>query len=296
MANLVSVGIASYKAAGLLERTVRSVRQKSTSLEKLSVFHNPSPGDGECRDRIAMMMSEGLINDVVWSPENVGYAGAVARFMSDHIKEKGAGGVDWSHFIYLDNDVEIITPGWDTQLSTMADSNPELGMVYPNWGPYNIQRPNYKECMWGVGFCFLVTRKVITEVGLMDCTLGHQEEADYALRVRLAGYKLACIPEVVVNHLATTTNDPASMERINAGVIRFVDKWNHYFCGKSQGYHSPNVLRWEDWHPNALYLEEFWKPLLPELNKAPAEVTLNGAAYDLIMVPRYRNFYRGRII
>lgn len=56
------------------------------------------------------------------------------------------------------------------------------------------------------------------------------------------------------------------------------------------------MLRWEDWHPNALYMEEYWKTQMPNLNEAPEVRTLDGREYDLIRVPRFKDFYRGRII
>jgi GT2 family glycosyltransferase len=134
------------------------------------------------------------------------------------------------------------------------------------------------------------------DTGDFDESLGHQEEADYALRLRMAGWKCATAPEVMVSHNATATNDPAATERIGRGVVNWVNKWCKYFGGKNLNYHSPNVLRWEDWPPNALYLEEYWKPKLPALNDNPQTVTLDGREYDLIKTPKYSGFYRGRII
>ena len=192
----------------------------------------------------------------------------------------------------------IQTPAWDHLLASALDQNPELGVVYPGEQPYQIPRASYIECMWGVGFAFACTRKAITEAGVFDTNIGHQNECDWALRVRMAGYKCACLPKVKVQHDATASNDPLQRERINKGVVEFVDKWCKYFGGKTLGYHSPNVLRWEDWPPNALYLEEYWlrKPELHWLNEAAEVVTLDGREYDLIRVPRLKDFYKSRII
>ena len=112
----------------------------------------------------------------------------------------------------------------------------------------------------------------------------------------MAGYKCAALRQVQVGHDATATNNPASIERINRGVVRWVDKHNRYFNGKNFHYHSPNVTRFEDWPPNALYLEEYFKAKLPGLNDAPEVVNIDGREYDLIRVPRFKEFYRGRII
>ncbi len=99
-----------------------------------------------------------------------------------------------------------------------------------------------------------------------------------------------------MSHNATATNDPSSIERINRGVVQFVDKWNRYFNGKNFNYHSSNVTRWEDWPPNALYLEEYWRMKLPGLNANPEVATIDGREYDLIKVPRFKDYYRCRII
>jgi hypothetical protein len=114
----------------------------------------------------------------------------------------------------------------------------------------------------------------------------------------MAGYRCAALPELRMDHDATATSSPASTERIARGVINFVNKWNLYFCGKNFNYHSPNVLRWEDWPPNALYLEEKWKlrDELAGLNAEPEEVLIDGQQYDLIVSLKLAGFYRGRII
>lgn len=199
-----------------------------------------------------------------------------------------------------DNDAEVMTRGWDETLCSYLDRFHEIGMMFPNgFGPRAIDRGAYKELLWGVGFAFVINRIAMRDTGDFDEKIGHQNEADYCMRLRMAGYKCATTAttaEAVIAHLATATNDPASIERINRGVIEFVNKWNWYFCGKNVNYHSPNVLRWDDWPPNALYLEEYWKLKMPGLNAQPEEVELDGQTYDLLKVPRPGGFYRGRIV
>jgi hypothetical protein len=195
-----------------------------------------------------------------------------------------------------DNDIEIQTPGWDEALCQYLDRYHEIGMIFPGAGVRPIDRTGYRECMWGVGFCWIVNRMVVADVGMFDTTLGHQEEADYCLRVRMGGWKCAAVPEVSVLHDATASNDPAAIERISRGVINFVNKWTRYFGGKNLNYYSPNVLRWDDWPPNALYLEEWFKLRQPGLNQTPMVVNIEGTEYDLIKVFRLRGFYKGRCI
>ena len=115
--------------------------------------------------------------------------------------------------------------------------------------------------------------------------------------IETAQSEVGAISRMLLKHPRAAFGDTASIERINRGVREFVDKWCRYFCGKNINYHSPNVLRWEDWPPNALYLEDWWKQT-PSLvnNDSPESFKCNGQEYDLIRVPRFKNFYRGRII
>jgi len=284
----LDIGIASYGNAVRLQKTLQSIAANSATDYRVFVIHNPgAPDDDLAKEIICGAVARNARIVPVWMPENVGYAGAVQKLFEL---------AETEYIAYCDNDIQIQTPGWDETLCRILDQFHEVGMVFPGGGPYPIQRPAYTEVMWGVGFCWVLSRMAQVDAGPFDTTLGHQEEADYCLRVRMAGYKCAAVAQVAVRHDATATSNPASIERINRGVVRFVDKWNRYFNGKNYNYHSVNVTRWEDWGPNALYLEEFWRLKIPALNADPEVVRLDTREYDLIKVPRLKGFYRGRII
>ncbi len=266
---------------------VHSIQLHSVTDWRLFVIHNPSPGDEATKEALGKLAAEDKRIEPVWQDVNVGYAGAVNMLFAAGVTE---------YLAWLDNDARILTPGWDEALCSYLDRFHEIGMIFPNGGAYPLNRGPYTEVMWGVGFCWALNRLAMSDAGSFDATLGHQEEADYCLRVRMVGWKCAAVPDVGVAHDATATNNPASIERINRGVMAWVDKWNHYFNGKNFNYHSVNVTRWEDWPPNALYLEEYYKLKLPGLNDSPEVVSIDGREYDLIRVPRFKDFYRGRII
>jgi GT2 family glycosyltransferase len=283
----ITVGVASYKSAEKLRRTIASIQEQTRSSFRLIVVHNPSEGDDDTRAVIEAAAALYRNVEPVWMPENVGYAGAVNELLRR---------ADSEYLFYADNDIVIHTPGWDEEMALCLDRFHEVGMVFPNGGPCAIDRGQYQEVLWGVGFCWALNRVCMSDVGLFDAEIGHQNECDYCLRVRMAGYRCAALPSVRVHHDATATNNPASIERINRGVIQFVDKWNRYFNGKNYHYHHPNVTRWADWPPNALYLEEYFKTRIGEINTNPEVVTIDGALHDLIKVPRPSGFYRNRII
>ena len=198
---------------------------------------------------------------------------------------------------YSDNDATVHTKGWDEIMWGYLARNLELGIVFSGgYNSYEIKRDKYTECLWGTGCFWMLKKLAMADVGYFDQEIGHQNEVDYQTRLRLAGWKMGVAKEVAVQHQAKQTTDPEAHARIGRGVVEWMNKWVPYFCGKGMGYHSTNVLRFEDWPCNALYLEEYWKIRMPELNSNPEVVVLEGREYDLIKVPRYKDFYKGRII
>ena len=287
MSRRLDIGCAVYGKPQQLQQTVAAIQKHSVTDWRLFLINNPHPRESNINEVICGLADRDPRIVPVWMDLNAGYAGAVNEFMGKSTSE---------YIAYVDDDATINTPAWDETLCGYLDRFHEIGIVFPNGGAYPINRGAYTEIQWGVGFCWVLSRLCKSEVGWFDQEIGHQQEADYCMRVRMAGWKCAAAPEVNVSHAATASNDPASNERIAKGVRDFVNKWCRYFCGKNVNYHSPNVLRWEDWPPNALYMEEYWKLRDPSLNASPQVVTMDGREYDLIRVPRFKDFYRNRVI
>lgn len=285
----LDIGIASYRNPERLRKTLESIERRSQTDWRCFIIHNPS----ECaaHTEAVRVINEAVSRNERFVPKflghNAGYAGAVNVLMQL---------AETEYIAYCDNDIEIVTDGWDEKLCGVLDRHHEVGMIFPNGGCAPIDRGNYTEILWGVGFCWVLNRLAMADTGVFDMAIGHQHEADYCQRVRMAGWRCAALSHVLVQHHATATNDPKATERINRGVVEWVNKWNRYFNGKNFNYHSPNVTRFEDWPPNALYLEEYWKLRMPQLNTAPEVVQFDGREFDLIKVPRFKDFYRGRII
>ena len=288
MSRRLDIGVASFKSPEKLRRCIQNVQRFSTTDWRLIIVHNDSHDqEGDDAYNLAEEAARNSNQITTIKQENTGYAGAVNSLLNFATTE---------YIAYLDNDAYVQTPAWDETLCSYLDRFHEIGWIFPGEGSYLIDRGAYKEVMWATGFCWVINRLAVTDTGKFDAEIGHQEEADYALRLRMAGYKCACANEVSVEHDATATSDPTSIERINRGIVNWVNKWNRYFNGKNFNYHSPNVTRWDDWPPNALYLEEWWKGKLPGLNDSPEKVTVDGRVYDLLRVPRIGGFYGGRVI
>lgn len=307
MSRRLDMGVAVYGKPEALARTVAAIQKHSVTDWRLFLIVNPHPRV-DMKEVVSGLADRDSRIVPVWMATNSGYAGACNELLRTAVTE---------YIAFVDDDATIMTHGWDETLSGYLDRFHEIGMIFPNGGAYQIDRGAYTEVMWGVGFCWMMNRMCASDINgdlsillaermfaesykgremVFNEFLGHQEEADVSQRVRMAGWKCAAVPSVCVNHAATSTNDPASVERINRGVVKWVNLWNAYFNGKNFNYHSPNVTRFEDWPPQALYLEEYWKLRMPDLNAKPEVIVQDGREYDLIRVPRFKSFYTNRII
>jgi GT2 family glycosyltransferase len=284
----IDMGTASYNNPQKLNMMLINMRENSTSDWRFLVVDNASTDPG-VREVIERHASEDSRIIPRFLDHNTGYVGAVNQILE---------WAETNNVGYLDNDAYAITRGWDEKLASYLESNHEVAMAFPNGGAYPIQRTRYMEILWGVGFCWILNRQRYKEIGGFDTEIGHQEEVDFQTRIRLGGWKIVADPSVVVSHDATSTRNPDAQERINAGVVNWVNKWNKYFVGPHVTYHSPNVTRFEDWTSH--YMEE-WYQLQPELkglNESPETIYIAalGREVDIIKVPRWQNLYRGRII
>lgn len=288
----LDIGLVAYGNYHGVDAALESMFRTMRTDFRVIVIVNPHPKP-DLNDRVREVLSKHFSGNLAGKlsisemPENLGYAGGVNEFLKLATTE---------YIAYADHDAAFQTRGWDERMASMLDRHHEVGIVFPNGGHAPIPREDYTEILWGVGCAWMLTRLAYSDVGPFDTTIGHHEEVDYITRIRLAGYKVVSIPDLMVSHEGTATSNPANMERINRGIRNWVNKWCAYFCGKNVNYHSDFVLRHEDWHPSALHMEQYFLHHLGQINANPEVITLNGVEYDLIKVPRYKGFYRHRII
>ena len=283
----LDIGLVAYGNSRGIENALQSMKATMQTDYRALVVVNPHP-NAALNVEVAQALDrnpERLTVKVM--PENVGYAGGVNEILK---------WAETEYIAYSDHDAMFHTPGWDERMASVLDRHHELGILFPNGGPAPIPRGDYTEILWGVGCAWMLTRLAYADVGGFDTEIGHQEEVDVQTRIRLAGYKIGAIPEIGVSHAASSSSNPANLERINRGIRNWVNKWAAYFCGKNVGYHSDFVLRHEDWGPSALHLEQFYLQRLGPINANPEEIMIDGVEYDLIKVPRLKGFYRNRII
>jgi hypothetical protein len=324
----LDIGVASYRNPEKLRATLASIEAMSTTDWRCFIVHNPSDAlsaDGRLEDGFtqAHIINAKMRNprfEIVQLDSNVGYAGAVNKLFEL---------AETPYVAYLDNDVDIRTRGWDEQFCAILDAHPEVAQVFPGAGHYGFNNGLYNECLWSAGYCFAIRRDVWkrpqpnqnsiwpyrpnpknfakTVFGVMDITLGHHEEVDLMIRLRLAGYRIACIPGVDILHHESSTKSPESAKRIHAGVVRWMNKWNRYFVGdvltypnpdpdSGEGY-DPRTLRYTDWPPCTMYLERMTLAKFPNWNAAPRTVMVAGVGeMDAVEILKPKGCYVGRAI
>jgi GT2 family glycosyltransferase len=318
----LDIGVASYRNPEKLRATLASIEAMSTTDWRCFIVHNESDDfEGHEALRVARDAYDRNRRFMWMGQANTGYAGAVNRIFEL---------AETPYVAYLDNDVEIRTRGWDEQFCALLDAHPEVAQVFPGAGHYGFHNGAYDECLWSAGYAWAIRREAIDKeyewwqqeypgtlqpTG-MDQYLGHHEEVDLMIRLRLAGYRIACIPGVDILHHESSTKSPESAKRIHAGVVRWMNKWNRYFVGdvltypnpdpdSGEGY-DPRSLRYTDWPPCALYLERWTLAQFPDWNSRVAEsdddggqvrrVMTSAGEMDAIEILKPKGCYVGRAI
>ena len=317
MSRRLDLGIASYGNSEKLLVTLDSIIKHTVSDWRCFIVDNPGP-DPETRTVIRGAANRDHRFIPVYLDSNIGYAGAVNTIIDCCVS-------DTPYIVYMDNDVEIHTPGWDLALMKILDDYDECAQVFPGYGHYGFFNGRYHECLWNAGYFWMARKTAL--VGLlnkeyphrgsgfvpsknnwpMDTNLGHHEEVDLIIRFRMAGFTIGCNPDVHVTHHETATSSPESARRIHMGVVRWMNKYNRYFCGdvlkypnpdpdSKEGY-DPRSLRYTDWHPMALYLERMTLHYFPDWNANPRTVNVPGVGeMDVIEVLKPKGCYVGRAI
>ncbi|HVN48273.1 MAG TPA: glycosyltransferase, partial [Bacteroidota bacterium] len=159
------------------------------------------------------------------------------------ISEKNGGFIENMNrgFLISQNDVVIlnsdteVTENWIEKLDACANSNSKIGIVSPlsnnatilsvpefnssNKLPDGMSVQNFAEIVTrcstrsypaiptAVGFCMLIKRNVLNEVGNFDTAfgLGYGEENDFCERAKLAGYEIVCCDDAYVHHYGTAS-------------------------------------------------------------------------------------------
>jgi GT2 family glycosyltransferase len=220
---LVSIVIPVFNMVEYTKMAIESIRRFTSEPHEIIVVDNAST------DETPQYLSEQSDLTVIRNAENLGHAGGT---------NVGARASRGEYFVWLNNDA-VVTVNWLTNLLRCADSDERIGLVSPvtNYIGNPQQRVPVKfadlEEMHGFaasfnrsdpakwkddgpfGFCVLVKRKVVDEVGYLseDNDLGLGDDQDYNRRLVQAGYRCVLACDAFVYHFGSRTFRLVSAER-----------------------------------------------------------------------------------
>ncbi|HUQ27867.1 MAG TPA: glycosyltransferase [Usitatibacter sp.] len=184
---------------------------------------------------------------------NQGFAGTVNRGIQESVGD----------VVVLNSDT-IVPEGWVEGLVRCGDSDPAIGMVCPlsnaatilslpgvadlftaPGGAPDVEAiarcvadasvREYPRLPTAVGFCMLLTRKLIETAGVLDPAYGrgYGEECDLSMRALDVGFQIACCDDVYVHHESEASfGAVAGIEGLRERNARLLDRrWPMYSAG-----------------------------------------------------------------
>jgi len=170
--------------------------------------------------------------ELIRNEENLGFVKAVNQGLK----------ASTAPFVCIFNNDTVTTPGWLDELIEFAEAHKDIGIMNPLYGrPAGVSMDGYaaliarenkgkymetNQCFFS---CALIKREVIEKVGCLDEVfgIGSFDDADYAMRAGLAGYRCACVHSAYVHHIDGVSFNAMGNRRliIEKCEKEFLKKW-----------------------------------------------------------------------
>jgi glycosyltransferase involved in cell wall biosynthesis len=189
---VANLTVVTFNRLECTRRCIDSMRRLAGFAHRVVVVDNAST-DGT-REYLQGLLAEGVIHRLALLDENMGVSPAFnlgwELFPADY-------------YMKVDNDVEFLRPGWLSALAGYADAYPEIAMLGFGCNSSGLRYAPETEAVLHyqghVGGCVLIRRDVQEKLGWWneDYGLYGEEDSDFGLRARLAGYVnlTLCDPE-----------------------------------------------------------------------------------------------------
>lgn len=213
-------------------------------------------------------------------PKNLGFLSSCNRVM-----EQGE-----SRYVLLLNSDVLVSPGWLERLLVCAESDPCIASVNPlcnradnidlamapgssylAMNAYlSTHSPRcYPDVVTGVGFCLLLRRDALRQVGLFDPVYGHGycEESDLCMRLTMAGFRTVVADDVYVYHQGGGSFSDGQVRYLRNRRI-FDERWNAEYRRQFRAFRRADPLK----PVRALFaLPQRWEPV-PQLWQTAREL------------------------
>ncbi|MDD5681631.1 MAG: glycosyltransferase family 2 protein [Candidatus Omnitrophica bacterium] len=198
-----------WNMKALTEQCVDSIISHTNFPYRLIMVDNAS--NEETRTYLENLTKRKDINvRLIRNEENLGNSKAA---------NQGMRASDAEYVCILDNDT-LVMENWLTEMINAAESDEKIGVVNPisNYGAgrpfgrkwedaaeeiYQKGRGKYIETAAAIGFCFLIKKKVINDIGVWSEGYGpgYFEDTEYSIRAIRKGYKVVIAQGAYVVHL-----------------------------------------------------------------------------------------------
>ncbi|MBL8025067.1 MAG: glycosyltransferase, partial [Fibrobacteres bacterium] len=241
----VSIVILTFNQREYTEKCLESIRANTPqgSYEIIIVDNASKDGTAEW---LKSEKAAGKIHQLILNSDNRGVSGGWNQGMR----------VATGDYVLIFNNDTIVPVNWLNNMLRCAESRPDIGMVGPMSNSISglqcekvcgytsmhefrefsekymaEQSGNWWELFRIVGFCMLIKRKVVAEVGEFDERFGkgNFEDDDYCIRVRRAGYKIMVAGDSFIHHFGGVSFGQAGIdwqEQMRKNQILFREKWD----------------------------------------------------------------------
>lgn len=167
-------------------------------------------------------------------------------------------------FICLLNSDVVVTPGWLERLLACAHSDPRIAAVNPltnhaanlavpmapgaNYRGMDAllraRPPRYPDVVTCVGFCLLLRRTALDQVGFFDPVFGHGycEESDLCMRLTTQGFRTVIADDVYLYHRGRASFGATRGERYLANRRIFDQRWSRAYRRQFATFRAANPL------------------------------------------------------
>lgn len=288
---LVSILIPNRDNRDSLDKCLRSIRTRSTYTNyEILVLENNSTQNSTFK-YYRSLAEDASVRVLYWEGD----------FNFALIVNFGVAHARGEHVIFLNNDTEVISPGWIEEM-LMFSQRPDVGMTgallyFPDdtvqhagvtLGVGGIAGHNHKHFRRGEGgylhrlriaqnvsavtaACSMMRRAVFEEVGGMDNAFGVAfNDVDLCMRLRRAGYLIVFTPHAELYHYESMSRGPEDGEekrrRLAEETNRFRELWGQEL-EVGDPYYNPNLT---------LHSEDFSLRAFPRI-RSPFERRLRAA-------------------
>jgi GT2 family glycosyltransferase/antitoxin (DNA-binding transcriptional repressor) of toxin-antitoxin stability system len=246
-APLTSFVILTRNGLDVTRACVESIAAHTPQPHEL-VFVDNGSTDGTLDYLRALRDGDGVTVVLIENDANLGFGAGCNQGIAASLGER---------ILLLNNDV-VVTSGWLEAMHAALDDDPTLGMVGPRSnrvaGAQIVEECGYDVATctgldaWArtwcdqhraqrsrtnriIGFCMLVRRAVLDEIGGFDLRfgIGNFEDDDICLRTCVAGWQIAIAHDSFIHHVGSATFTGEKIDysaAMGEGFARFSQKWH----------------------------------------------------------------------